>query len=52
MTNYYKNACVLSDVIEAISVRRLIWYGPVARRSSADELGRSLRIKVEGRKPT
>ena len=43
--------CGLSDVIKVISVRRLSWYGHVARRSSTEELGRVFCMEVEGRRP-
>ena len=43
--------CELSDVIKVISVRRLRWYGHVARRSSTEELKRVFCMQVEGRRP-
>ena len=43
--------CGLVDVIEMISVRRLRWYGHVARSPSTAELGRVFGMEVEGRRP-
>ena len=43
--------CGLLDVIKVISVRRLRWYGHVARRSNTEELGRVFCMMVEGRRP-
>ena len=43
--------CGLSDVIKVIGVRRLRWYGHVARRSSTEELGRIFCMEVEGKRP-
>ena len=46
-----RRRCELLDVIKVISVRRLKWYGHVARRSSTEELGRVLCMEVEERRP-
>ena len=43
--------CGLEDVLKVISVRRLRWYGHVARRSDVEELGRVFSMEVAGRRP-
>ena len=43
--------CGLVDVLKMISVRRLRWYGHVARRTSTEQLGRVFGMEVDGRRP-
>jgi len=43
--------CGLEDVLNVIKVRRLRWYGHVARRSREEELGRVFGVEVGGRRP-
>ena len=43
--------CGLKDVLNVIKVRRLRWYGYVARRSSEEELGRVSGFEIGGRRP-
>ena len=44
--------CGLTDVLKVTSVRRLRWYGHVARRKSTEALGRVFNMEVAGRRPS
>ena len=43
--------CGLTDVLKVISVRRLRWYGHIARRESTEALGRVFNMEIDGRRP-
>ena len=50
-SNELLHRCGLTDVLKVISVRRLRWYGHVARRGNTEALGRVFNMEVDGRRP-